>query len=98
MPRRSAVVTAAWKVIESATPETQFEVYDLHADPTEHRDLAATAPVVLGYGRQLLAQWAATTERVRYDPERPTASPTMDEQTKRRLEALGYVDGRREGR
>jgi hypothetical protein len=90
-PRRSAVVTGDWKVIESMTPVSRFEVYDLHADPAERNDVAAAADVVLGYGRQLLAQWAARVPRLEYEPGEPSSNPTMDDETRRRLEALGYV-------
>lgn len=94
-PRRSAVVSDGWKVIEISTPRSRFEVYDLEHDPGERHDLAASASVALGYGRQRLARWGSDAPRLAYDPEKLAAIPRMDEQTRKRLQALGYVDQQR---
>jgi arylsulfatase A-like enzyme len=94
LPQRG-LVTAQWKVIESAGFEPRVEVYDLRADPLERNDVGSSATVLVGYSRQRLAQWTTTVPRPRYDPGgRPTAA-RMDEPTRRRLEALGYVDHER---
>jgi arylsulfatase A-like enzyme len=90
---RSAVVTGAWKVISGAARDpVGFEVYDLRTDPEERDDLAARAPVVLGYGKQLLAEWTTSAPRRQHDGEDGIEQPAMSPEARKRLEALGYVN------
>jgi arylsulfatase A-like enzyme len=92
-PEMWAVLTPAWKVIRSMGPrETRFEVYDVRKDPAEKNDLVGTAPILLGYGRQVLAQWTASAPRQRYSPEAGPSGPRIDRETRERLKALGYVN------
>ena len=91
-PEQAAVVTTGWKVIQSQAREPRFEVYELGTDPAERHDVAAAAPLVLGYGRQLLARWEADVPRHRYEPGLVRTEAYMDAPTRRRLEALGYID------
>jgi arylsulfatase A-like enzyme len=91
-PPKTAVVTAAWKIIETLGRERRFEVYDLRADAGERHDLASRAPVLVGYGRQLLTQWMASAPRPRHPAGGAALEPIMDEGTRRRLEAVGYVN------
>lgn len=72
-----------WKLIH--TPALQrWELYDLHADPTERTDVFATAPraeELVG----LLTAWEAAA------PPRPS-SEDADPGLREKLKALGYVE------
>jgi hypothetical protein len=61
-------------------------LFDLAADPREQRDVAAERPVAAGYGWQSAASVFAT------GPSQPAPVVTLDPETERRLQALGYLD------
>jgi arylsulfatase A-like enzyme len=97
-PRNRAVRTAHYKLlyepdgrlVEPARPEP-FELYDLARDPRERRDL-------LDAGRAE-ADARLAFQRLRAEAERSAAGPrataertVLDEETRERLEALGYLD------
>jgi arylsulfatase A-like enzyme len=83
-----ALTTAEWKIVHDLRrPGTGFELYALRDDPAEVRDVAATRPILLGYGRQLLARAAVDVPRTARD-----RAFFLDEDTAARLRALGYVD------
>jgi arylsulfatase A-like enzyme len=85
-----ALTTTGWKVIHRADRQHDtFEIYDLREDPAERRDLAASRPVLLGYGRQALVRRAVDVPRPAYGVEDQAA--IIDSDTARRLRALGYV-------
>lgn len=85
--RLKAVVVGRMKLIR---PETgAAELYDLAADPGEEHDLAAERPELVAELSHWLDAWAAA---------RPAAGGTgpagekLDEETRRALRALGYLD------
>ena len=86
-----ALTTTDWKIVHTVGPQREtFEVYDLRTDRGESRNLAAERPVLLGYGRQTLTRWAVTMPRSQLGDRADVE--TIDEETARRLRALGYVD------
>lgn len=83
-----AMRTERWKLIERP-PERRLELYDLASDPRETEDLAATEPARARQMVRELRRWR--DGRARW--ERPSAAPVaIPEETRRHLEALGYVD------
>jgi arylsulfatase A-like enzyme len=86
----TALFTPEGKVIHSLRrTEDRFQVYDLVHDPDEQHDLAAERPILLGYVRQSFAQRAVSIARPVYGQG---GDETLDDETARRLRALGYVD------
>jgi hypothetical protein len=82
------LTTPEWKIVHNLRRSgSGFELYALRDDPSERRNIAAERPILLGYGRQLLARAAA-------DVPRPARESTffLDDETAARLRALGYVD------
>ena len=78
-----AVRLGDWKLIH--TPALQrYELYDLHADPTERTDVFATAPRADELV-DLLTAWEAAA------PPRPS-SEDADPGLREKLKALGYVE------
>jgi arylsulfatase A-like enzyme len=79
--------TAGFKYIASPGDQTE-ELYDLRADPGETRNLISERPSVAASFRSRLQSWrdalpdATTLKR---------ATATIDEQTRKALEALGYA-------
>ncbi|HVS63378.1 MAG TPA: sulfatase [Thermoanaerobaculia bacterium] len=73
-------------VAEGFYPIDERELYDLSVDPTEQTDLSKVRPERLG---QLEA--AITVRRKALCGARPAERQSLDEETQRELEALGYV-------
>jgi arylsulfatase A-like enzyme len=79
---------ARWKYI--FTSGNRDELYDLLADPGEKNNVAELHPVLTGYYRQLLERHAGfdpVTGGISGDAE----TVELDEETIRRMQALGYV-------
>ena len=79
-----AMRTDTWKFILAPHPE----LYDLRHDPAELHNLIAQHPVETGQFEKLIWKIAGTqgkTEKV--------TTVSLDEQTRRQLESLGYVGG-----
>ena len=78
-----ALVGDGWKVIRdrSRRVDRRFEVYETDRDPGDHMDVAADAPVLVGYARSRLQEIAAA----------PRSGPRVPEDRLERLRALGYV-------
>ena len=84
-----AVRQGEWKGIWNAETES-LELYDLGRDPGESEDLSAAEPELveemISFAQSQLARCeASATERYRGNELR------LDEKTRRRLEALGYI-------
>jgi arylsulfatase A-like enzyme len=79
-----AVRTPAWKLIQVPSQQ-RTELYDLAADPGEHRDVAAARAAERDDLRARLAAWEAAA------PPPPVARSAGREGLHRRLRALGYV-------
>jgi arylsulfatase A-like enzyme len=79
-----AVRSGQWKYIEATDEETR-ELYDLHADPGETRDVFAAQAAVADRLARGLARWRARFDR--RERARDDASTEMQEA----LRALGYV-------
>jgi len=81
-----AVRTRRWHFIEAPTAE----LYDLGTDPGEAVNLAASRPDVVADLRKLLGDY----ERASVPAHGATAPLEEDEETLRKLAALGYAGGR----
>lgn len=81
-----AVRTRRWHFVEAPTPE----LYDLTADPGESANLARGKPDVVAELRSRLADYEKASS-----PDHGAAAPIEeDEETLRKLAALGYAGGR----
>jgi arylsulfatase A-like enzyme len=78
-----ALIGDGWKVIRdrSRRVDRRFEVYETDRDPGDRMDVAADAPVLVGYARSRLQEIAAA----------PRSGPRVPEDRLERLRALGYV-------
>jgi tetratricopeptide (TPR) repeat protein len=76
------LVGERWKVIDTTRPE----LYDLVRDPGETDDLASSHPAILSEQLRLMGDRLAAVEA----PAAAASAPAIDDQTARRLEALGY--------
>jgi arylsulfatase A-like enzyme len=85
---RVAVQTADFKFMSSQIP--QFEVlYDLGRDPGETHDVIQDFPAEATRYRTLAQRYAAEQPQQAFPAAAPTAA--MDEETRERLRALGYL-------
>ncbi len=80
------VVTAGWKYIETTRPE----LYDLINDPVEGNNLIAEEPKRAHLLREHLRM------KLENKPEQtdPNSKSKLDDQTRKRLESLGYIAGK----
>jgi arylsulfatase len=77
-----------WKLIVYPGLEQDYEeLYDLVRDPYERKNRVEEAPRALARGRELLEEWRAGAQTA---PAQPAHQ--LDDETRRQLEALGYVD------
>jgi choline-sulfatase len=83
--RAASVSTPGWRLLDGRAPERDRSLFDRRSDPGEARDLAADRPVRAGYLRALLL--AAE----RKGPRLKAGRGAVDEELRRRLRALGYV-------
>jgi len=86
----SCVRTVRWKYIDSRGHNT-YELYDLESDPRERVNLYTERPDL---ARSLAARLKSYDELVRrYCEEHEAPVPiSVDEETRKRLRALGYVE------
>ena len=85
-PEQRALRTKRWKLIEKPMMEVPPELYELTADPLEQKNLEP----------QKKEQAAGLSQRLRdfwFSLEDPpvTTTPELDDETRRQLEALGYL-------
>jgi arylsulfatase A-like enzyme len=78
--------TAGFKYIASKGGDAQ-ELYDLRADPGETRNLISERPTVAASFQSRLQAWR---DALPDTATRKPATATIDEQTRKALEALGY--------
>jgi arylsulfatase A-like enzyme len=86
--RGASLVLGPWHLIEPLGGgfARGTELYHRPSDPGERENLAASRPVLAGYLRRLLRSELAQAEAA------PAPRPVdLDAETRRRLEALGYV-------
>lgn len=88
--RLYSVRSRAWKLIryplvEGSANDHALELYDLRADPLERSNLAGAEPERAQRLLRALEQWLGDGEATGVDPE------ALDPETRKRLEALGYV-------
>ncbi|MBM4245162.1 MAG: DUF229 domain-containing protein [Deltaproteobacteria bacterium] len=88
---------SGWRTVVSRRHQLLHDVqrdeshlYDLEADPTEQVDIAAQQPALVGQLLTVLRERLAENER--RNPGRPAEQRPIDEETRRQLRALGYVD------
>lgn len=87
--RRYGVRTPRWKLILSvAGSDRLVELYDLRADPGEQENIADRHPQVVERLERELRRWRADLQTVESD----AAPARLDEEERKRLEALGYLD------
>jgi arylsulfatase A-like enzyme len=84
---RYSVQTGRFKYVTSKVPAYE-RLYDVDADPLETRDLLSAHPQETDRHRELLRRYLADAPPVRT----PGAIIAPDEATRKRLEALGYLD------
>jgi arylsulfatase A-like enzyme len=81
----------SWKLIESPREERGLELYDLAADPHERANSAPREPVTRDALAGRLSAWRDGLR----PPEAlalPASPAPADDEVRRRLEALGYVE------
>ncbi len=77
--------TERYKLIVYPTPgKSTFELFDLEKDPGERTNLASAAPPQASLLYQALDLYRATG--------RPPEPPDLDEEAKKKLRSLGYID------
>jgi hypothetical protein len=75
-----------WKLIRIPTPEgAALELYDLHLDPGETRNLAGERPDVVDSLAARVEEWLKRSETAE------GLAPTADQETIEGLRSLGYV-------
>jgi arylsulfatase len=84
--RFRAVVAGRWKLIwtPGQSPERAFQLYDIHADPDEEKDLSGAHPERVRALKALLDGWMAGDEAV--------PAGEIPESEKKGLRALGYIE------
>lgn len=100
-----AVRDGRWKLIRVAGTEERWSMgvgpgrswdreylFDVAADPGERRNLAGLGGVREEWLRARLRAWAAERGAAGDDGGEPASQPPLDDETERRLRALGYVD------
>ncbi len=85
-PEQRALRTLEWKLIERPMGQTPPELYELAVDPLEERNSAPSRP----------GQTTTLSQRLKkfwYGLDDPpvTSTPELDDETRRQLEALGYL-------
>ena len=90
-PPQRALIGRQLKVIDFEGDRA--ELYDLGLDPQERSDLSVERPEALAEGLQLLDAYWASIDGSRKDGEAAGGEEgvELDEETRRRLEALGYL-------
>lgn len=83
--RGGAVSTPVWRLLDERSPHVDRELFDRRSDPGEMRDLSADRPVRAGFLRALLL--AAE----RKGPLLEASEGEIDEELRKQLRALGYV-------
>jgi len=79
-----ALRSGHWKYIEAPQAGTR-ELYDLAADPTERRNLAAVRPDVADALHKTITRWLAAVQRG------STPSAPLTDEERARLRSLGYI-------
>ncbi|MDG2303472.1 MAG: sulfatase [Candidatus Binatia bacterium] len=82
---KKAIRVGDWKYILSL-PDSLDELYDLRADPGETTNLAASDPERTAAMRRRVEEIVAG-----FAPEEPTEPTGISEETRRNLQALGYL-------
>lgn len=77
-----------WKGIWNAEPET-LELFDLSTDPAEKNDLGPAEPELSEDLKQSARNWLSSCEAM---GQAPQENSELDESTKKKLRALGYIN------
>lgn len=95
-PSQLSVRKGKWKLARLRAPRdrmqfgrSEFELYDLEADPGEEADVSAANPELVAELRAALDAWRSDTPA--YDGPETAEMKEVDEQTHALLRALGYV-------
>lgn len=75
----------------SARTRARALLFDLEEDPRELHDLRARRPILARFLHQGLASWLAATAGATTDVASPAAAPPLDDESRRLLESLGYL-------
>ncbi len=85
-PEQRALRTSRWKLIEKPMMKVPPELYELTVDPLEQENLAPSR-------REQAADLSRRLKELWFSLEDPpiTTTPELDDETRRQLEALGYL-------
>jgi hypothetical protein len=75
-------------IVSSKAADPDAGLFDLRADPGENHDLSAERPEVVKAMTRVLDHWSANQSALS-----PVPVEELDPETRRQLEALGYIDG-----
>ncbi|MBW2295731.1 MAG: sulfatase [Deltaproteobacteria bacterium] len=75
-------------IISSKDGDPDAGLFDLEADPGENHDLSAERPEVVKDMTRALEHWSANQSALS-----PVPVEDLDPETRRQMEALGYIDG-----
>lgn len=94
---QSGMPGPGWRSVTSNRHQLLFDtrsgkrrLFDLERDPEEQVDVAASRPEIADGLLEVLRERLAESARRNTGP--PTAAPVVDEDTRRQLEELGYVE------
>ncbi|MFQ5463181.1 MAG: hypothetical protein ACE5E5_11220, partial [Phycisphaerae bacterium] len=76
---------------QSLQQGTEYELYHLKDDPTEAHNLYDESPTEASRLRNVLHDWSDPWIDYAYG-KRPQKAPVVDDDTIRKLKALGYID------
>ena len=88
----ATVAEGPWKLIRMTRPEPQVALYDLAHDPGEQHDLSSERPIERDYLAGKLR--ALTSTRAAAEPPETAPDVELDDETRRRMEAMGYLEAR----
>jgi arylsulfatase A-like enzyme len=85
-----AAIEGGYKYIVTFSPARREELFALHTDPAERRDLSTAEPAKVETMRHLLAAFVGEKAA---DVGLESAAGTLSEERRRQLRALGYLGG-----
>jgi len=89
---RKCLILDHYKVLEitAGGNHSRFEMYDIAADPMERTEISDQQPVLSGYMRMILRQWAEAQAKRKATLQKPRDA-VLDKETEETLRALGYL-------
>ncbi len=89
---RKCLIVDHYKMLEIAPGgnRSRFEMYDVASDPMETIEISDQQPVLSGYMRMTLHQWAEVQAKRKATLQKPRDA-VLDKETEETLRALGYL-------